>query len=61
MFDFVTRSVRAAVDVATLPVSVAVDVATLGGALVDRDEPYTVTKAKRLGKDVADVVRTLAE
>jgi len=32
MLDFLTRTVRAAVDVATLPLSAAVDVVTLGGA-----------------------------
>ena len=61
MLDFLTRTVCAAVDVATLPVSAAVDVVTLGGALVDREEPYTVTKAKRLAEDVTDVVKALAE
>lgn len=58
MFD---RLIRAAVDVATLPVSVAVDVVTLGGSLIDRSEPYTVTKAKRLGNDAGEVIRKLAE
>lgn len=51
----------AAVDVVTLPVSVAVDVVTLGGALVDRSEPYTVSKVKRLGKDAGQVIEKLAE
>ncbi len=49
------------VDVVTLPVSVAVDAVTLGGALVGRDEPYTVTKAKRIGKDAGKVIEKLAE
>lgn len=61
MFDILSRTVRAAVDIATLPVSAAVDVVTLGGTLVDRDEPYTVTKAKRLAKDATDTVTALAE
>jgi hypothetical protein len=52
---------NAAVDLATLPVSVAVDAVTLGGALIDRPEPYTVTKVKRLGKEVVQVVERLAE
>ena len=51
----------AAVDVVTLPVSATVDVVTLGGALVDRDEPYTVTKVCRLGKDAGKVIEKLAE
>ncbi|MBD9445773.1 MULTISPECIES: hypothetical protein [unclassified Rhizobium] len=58
MFD---RLIKAVVDVATLPVSVAVDVVTLGGALIDRSEPYTVSKAKRLAKDAGEVVKALAE
>lgn len=61
MLDFLSRTIRATVDVATLPVSVAVDAVTLGGALVDRAEPYTVTKVKRLGNDAKDIVSTLAE
>ena len=61
MLDFLSRTVRATVDVVTLPVSAAVDVVTLGGALVDRDEPYTVSKVKRLTDDATDVIKTLAE
>lgn len=52
---------NAAVDVATLPVSAAVDAVTLGGALVDRDEPYTVSKAKRITKATIDVVEKVAK
>lgn len=55
------KLLQVALDVVTLPVSTAVDVVTLGGALVDRDEPYTVSKVKRLGKDAGKVVKTLAE
>lgn len=52
---------KVAIDTVTLPVSVAVDVVTLGGALVDRDEPYTVSKAKRIGTEVVKTVEKLAE
>lgn len=55
------KLISAAVDVVTLPVSAAVDVVTLGGALVDRDEPYTVSKVKSLGKDAGKVIEKLAE
>lgn len=58
MFD---KLLKAATDVVTLPVSAAVDVVTLGGALVDRHEPYTVSKVKRLGKDAGSVIEKLAE
>jgi len=56
-----TSLLKAAVDVVTLPVSVAADVVTMGGPLVDRREPYTVSKVARLGKQAGDVVKTLAE
>lgn len=55
------KLLQVATDVVTLPVSAAVDVVTLGGALVDRDEPYTVSKAKRLGNEAGKVVKALAE
>ena len=55
------KLLQVASDVVTLPVSAAVDVVTLGGVLVDRDEPYTVSKVKRLGKDAGKVVKALAE
>ncbi|OWV98438.1 MULTISPECIES: hypothetical protein [unclassified Rhizobium] len=55
------KLISLAVDTVTLPVSVAVDVVTLGGALVDRPEPYTVSKAKRIGKEVGGAIEKLAE
>jgi len=55
------RLIKVAVDTVTLPVAVAADVVTLGGALMDRDEPYTVSKAKRLGKEVGNVVKVIVE
>jgi len=55
------KLVQVTKDVVTLPVSAAVDVVTLGGALVDRDEPYTVSKVKHLGADAGKVVKALAE
>ena len=55
------KLLQVATDVVTLPVSLGVDVVTMGGALVDRDEPYTVSKVKRLGKDAGKVVKAMAE
>lgn len=43
---------RAAYDIATLPVAAVADVVTLGGALVDKEQPYTVEKAKRIVDDL---------
>ena len=47
---------KAAVAVATSPVSIAADVITLGGALTDKDEPYTVTQAKTVYKNLQNAV-----
>jgi len=52
MFDILNSLVKTAVNVATLPVSVAADVVTLGGALTDKEEPYTA-------KTVSDIVSNL--
>lgn len=51
MFDTLYRAARAATNVATLPVSIAADAVTLGGALLDRDESYAESKARRIAKD----------
>lgn len=42
MFDILTSLTKAAVNVVSLPVSVVADVVTIGGALTDKDKPYTV-------------------
>ena len=57
MFD---RLFRIATDVVTTPVAVLADVVTLGGLVNDRDEPYTLTKARRIGSDTAMIVDKLA-
>jgi len=57
MFD---RLLRIATDVVTTPVAVVADVVTLGGLVNDRDEPYTITKARRAGSDTAKVIDKLA-
>nr|WP_312351700.1 hypothetical protein [Brucella intermedia] len=57
MFD---RLFRIATDVVTAPIAVTADIATLGGLVNDRDEPYTLTKARRIGSNAAKVVDALA-
>lgn len=54
MFGFIEGLAKAAVGVVTLPVQVVADVVTLGGALTDKDEPYTV-------KGVSDVMQNLQD
>jgi hypothetical protein len=36
------------------PLAVATDVITLGGAITERDEPYTVSALKKVVKNVED-------
>ena len=47
---------KAATAIVTSPVAVAADVITLGGALTDKDEPYTVTQAKAVVKNVQKAI-----
>lgn len=60
MFDFLEKTVKVAANVATLPVSVAADVVTLGGALNEREEPYTLSKGRRVVDDASDLVEEIA-
>lgn len=61
MLGFLGKLVETTVDVVTLPVAVAADVVTMGGALNDRERPYTVDKAGRIIKNTVDAVETLAK
>lgn len=51
MFD---KLLKAAVNVVTLPVDVAADLLTMGGALTDKEEPYTVEKARKIKQNLDD-------
>ena len=46
MFGILESVTKAALGVVFSPVSVAADIITMGGALTDRDEPYTVSSLK---------------
>ena len=54
MFDIFESVAKAAVNVVTLPVSVAADVVTMGGALTDKDAPYTAENISDLVKNLTD-------
>ena len=54
MFDMFSSVVKAAVGVVTLPVSVVADAVTLGGALSDKEQPYT-------SKNLEDIVTNLGD
>ena len=54
IFESLTKAV---VGVVTLPVAVIADVATLGGALTDKDEPYTATAAGDVIKNLINAAK----
>lgn len=43
---------KAAVGVVTLPVEIIADSVTLGGAMTDKDEPYTASKLRQIKKNL---------
>lgn len=55
MFGILKSAVKAATSVVDVPVSIAADVVTLGGALTDKEKPYTADAAERLVKNVKDM------
>ena len=55
MFGILKSAVKAASAVVDVLVSVAADVVTLGGALTDKDKPYTAEAAERFVKNVKDM------
>jgi hypothetical protein len=57
MFGFIEDLAKAAVGVVTIPVAVVADVVTLGGALTDRDEPYTATAASDVIKNLKNATK----
>lgn len=52
MFSMLSDLAKAAAGVVTIPVALVADVITMGGAMTDKDEPYTATA-------VSDVVKNL--
>ena len=57
MFGLIQSLAKAAVGVVTLPVAVVADVITLGGALTDKDEPYTASAASDIVKNLSDATK----
>ena len=47
---------KAAVGVVTTPVALAADVVTLGGALTNRETPYTITQAEEIMNNLEKAV-----
>lgn len=57
MFGILESLAKAAVGVVAIPVGVVADVVTLGGALTDKDEPYTATAVSDVLKNLADAAK----
>ena len=57
MFGMLESLAKAAVAVVTVPVSVVADVVTLGGALTDKDQPYTADAVGDLVDNLKDATR----
>lgn len=56
MFGVLTGITKAAIGVAITPVAVVADLVTLGGALQDRDEPYTATVVKSVAENIGNAI-----
>jgi hypothetical protein len=54
MFGMLESLAKAATAVVTVPVSVVADVVTLGGALTDKDKPYTAEAVSDLVQNLKD-------
>ena len=54
MINLVNNLTKAIVNTITIPVAVVADVITLGGALSDKDIPYTATQVKEMYKNLTD-------
>lgn len=50
-----TSLLKAAASVVTIPVAVVADAVTLGGALNERDEPYTLSEVSKLLENLQNV------
>lgn len=53
------KLIQLGVQVATTPVAIVKDVVTLGGALTDKNEPYTATKFKDIQDKAEEVYEDL--
>ncbi|WP_165899758.1 hypothetical protein [Borborobacter arsenicus] len=58
MFDFISRTLSTAFDVATLPVAAVADALPID---VDRTETYTGAKVRRIARNVSDATKALVE
>ena len=57
MFGMLESLVKAATAVVTVPIAVVSDVVTMGGALTDKDKPYTTEALEDLVDNLKDATK----
>jgi predicted benzoate:H+ symporter BenE len=57
MFGILESLTKAALGVVTIPVAAVADVVTMGGALTDKDEPYTASAVSDVVKNLTDAAK----
>lgn len=57
MFGLLESTLKVAASAVSVPVAIAADVATLGGALTDKDRPYTADACSDLVKKLQDMTK----
>lgn len=57
IFDSIGSLTKAVIGVVVTPVDVVADIVTLGGALTDKDKPYTVQRLQDAMKNLNDVTK----
>jgi len=58
MFGILGSLTKAVVGVVIeTPIALATDALTLGGAITEKDEPYTVTALKKVAENVSDATK----
>ena len=57
MFGMIESIAKAAVAFVTVPVAVVADVVTMGGALTDKDQPYTADAVGDLVDNLKDATK----
>jgi len=61
VFGILKSVTKAALNVAVAPIDVAKDLVTLGGIATDEEEPYTVKRAKTVGKHLNNAGKKVEE
>ena len=57
MFGILESLVKAATAIVTVPVALVADVVTMGGALADKDKPYTAEAVEDMVDNLRDASR----